>query len=267
MPADGLGGRPLTPTLANVLHPTATAATTQGTPLKALLLAHDTADMMDLDQSMAGAGTPPGRPPLSDARVGIRTPLPGSNGSLLARGPSEVFARGYPDKQLPLPGIESLGSHVASAQMSLERIMAARSFSRYTATHVLLLSWQEDTEAVAAVEDLGRMFASHYGFICDAHQIPHEASWKWLSKVILGGPEDTDHRDVLKIVYYNGYSHLDASREMVLARCVELLLALMIMVTRMLTSNLAPKTSKTRRRSAGAASNRRSRKTWPTRSF
>jgi hypothetical protein len=177
---------------------------------------------MDLDQSMGTVGTPPGRPPLSDARMGVRTPLPAGPGPIMPpRQPDQMFGapRPYPEKQMALPGIETIGGHNPTQpnQLMLERVVASRTLSRYTATQVLLLSWQDDLEAGPAVDELFQVFSEHYRFDCEAHKIPHESSWKWLSKVILGGPEDYDRRDVLKIVYYNGHSHLDANREMVLA--------------------------------------------------
>jgi len=185
------------------------------------LLTHDS-DVMDLDQSVGGVvGAPPGRPPFSDARMS-RTPLPaGPCPAMVSPRQETMFSgqRPFPDnKQMPLPAIGTLGGPNASLQAALERIVASRSPSRYSAVQVLLLSWQDDQEAVPAVDELAHVFTEHYRFDCEVHRIPHESPWKWLSKVILGSSDDSDRRDMLKIVYYNGHSHLDASREMVLAR-------------------------------------------------
>jgi hypothetical protein len=148
---------------------------------------------------------PPGRPPLSEAR--IRTPLP--SGPRLDKPPS-------------LPGIDSLKTDL---QSNVSRIFSNSYRGRYTAVHVLLLYWQddEDTSVRSAVRELADVFEKHYFYTFQIQTIPSssdgcKSSWRWLLRKTTDFVEERDQRDVLKIVYYNGYSYLDGNREMALAR-------------------------------------------------
>ena len=237
------GGRPVSSSsgqpLTHVLNP---ESVPQDGQLR-VLMAQET-DAMDIDGSLDYVTSPGGRHQighshhnsshhLTDPRLGgsMRTPLPSNQapvmqphyghpqtGQLYASNNNapHMFAE---KPQMALPGIETLGGGIyAGLQTVVDRVVASRNSSRYSAVHVLLLSWQDDAEAEPAVKELLQVFSESYRFDCEAHRIPHDGSWKWLSKVILGGPEEADRRDVLKVVYYNGHTYLDSNREMVLAR-------------------------------------------------
>lgn len=168
------------------------------------IFTHDPQEM-DIDSNTP---TPqqPGRPPLSETR--IRTPLPS--------GPRL-------EKSLSLPGIESLKNEL---QSNAGRMLSAQTRDRYTAVHTLLLSWQDDEDAAlveAATRELADVFDRFYRYTVQWETIPSatdgsRSSWRWLSKRLNDFAEDRDQRDVLKVVYYAGYSYLDGNREMVLAR-------------------------------------------------
>jgi hypothetical protein len=105
-------------------------------------------------------------------------------------------------------------------------MLSTSSRSRYNAVHVLLLFWQEDEDAFSvsnSVRELADVLESSYHYSCQIQTIPSssdgcKSAWRWLSRQLNDFAEDRDQRDVLKIVYYAGYTHLDGSREMILAR-------------------------------------------------
>ena len=146
------------------------------------------------------------RPPTSEAR--LRTPLPS--------GPRL-------EKSLSLPGIESLKNDL---QANASRMISASSRSRYTAVQVLLLFWQDDSDASsiqAAVSELAEVLEKYYYFNYQIRKIPSstdgtKSSWRWLSRQLIDFAENRDQRDVLKVVYYAGSTFLNGNREMILAR-------------------------------------------------
>lgn len=182
-----LPGRPLSPTPVD-----ATA-----------VYAHDPHDM-EIDTTPTH---PPGRSHASDSR--LRTPLPS--------GPR-------PEKLAlaPFPGIDNLRLDLQSLA---SRILANPHRTRYASVDALFLYWQgdEDPSLVPAVNGLAGVLDKQYNYTCDIQHIPLssdecKSSWRWLARTLNDFVENHDRRDVLKIVYYNGHSYLDADREMVLAR-------------------------------------------------
>ncbi|KAI1772673.1 hypothetical protein F4818DRAFT_135542 [Hypoxylon cercidicola] len=160
----------------------------------------------------------PGRPPLSDAR--IRTPLP--SGPRLEKPVSTSPLAAATNHFTPLPSIDSVKADLEDAA---SRILASPHRSRYSTVCALLIYWQDDEEpgVAAAVEELGNVFDKYYRYSPEILRIPSSASdgctnsWRWLSRIINDFTDKGDTRDVLKLVYYNGYSYLDEHREMVLA--------------------------------------------------
>lgn len=116
-----------------------------------------------------------------------------------------------PNLDHPLQGIAS-------------RILADPGRGRYKEVHVLMLYWQvdDDVNVKIAVEELARTLADNYNYMIHIQVIPAESgnksSWTWLSSTMTGFMQQNDQSDVLKIVYYNGHSYLDANKQMVLAR-------------------------------------------------
>ncbi|CAJ2500030.1 Uu.00g028830.m01.CDS01 [Anthostomella pinea] len=175
---------------------------------------------MDIDTSPTtpNAQTTLSRPPLGDARV--RTPLPS--------GPRL-------DKPIPMAPlistsaaftpIQNLDSIKADLNSTASRILSSPHRSRYTTVYVLLIYWQDDDDpgVSSAVDELAEVFDKYYHYTLEVSKIPPNASsgcansWRWLSRIINDFTDHSDTRDVLKIVYYNGYSFLDENREMVLA--------------------------------------------------
>ncbi|KAI5859656.1 hypothetical protein GGS23DRAFT_615855 [Durotheca rogersii] len=198
-----LAGRPISPAPNHVRHH----------------FTHDPQEMdVDTPPAAPNVQAAPGRPPLGDAR--IRTPLPSGprlekaiSSSPLAAAPSHHYA--------PLPGVDSVKAELESAA---SRILSSPYRSRYTAVSALLIHWQsdEDPGVAASVKELGAVLERDYRYGLETLKIPDGCtnSWRWLSRIINDFTEKKDNRDVLKIVYYNGYSYLDENREMVLARQV-----------------------------------------------
>jgi hypothetical protein len=166
------------------------------------VLAHDPQEM-DIDPA-----TPPhpqtGRLPLSEARM--RTPLPS--------GPRL-------EKSMSLPGIETLKNDI---QANATQIVASCTRGRYSAVHALLLFWQDDEDAPIisnAARDLADVMDKQYHYTFQIQPIPSSDAFKsssrWLSRQVTDFAEDRDQRDVLKIIYYAGRTHLDDNRDMVLA--------------------------------------------------
>ncbi|KAI2777529.1 hypothetical protein F4815DRAFT_495284 [Daldinia loculata] len=179
------------------------------------------AQEMEIDSTPAtpnNTHNTPGRPPLSDAR--IRTPLP--SGPRLEKPISTSPLAAAPNHFVPLPSIDSIKVDLENAA---SRILSSPYRSRYSSVCALLIYWQDDEHpgVAAAVEELAGVFDKYYHFAYEVLKIPSSASdgctnsWRWLSRIINDFTDKSDTRDVLKIVYYNGYSYLDEHREMVLA--------------------------------------------------
>jgi hypothetical protein len=153
----------------------------------------------------------PSRPSINLGDGRIRTPLPS--------GPR-------PDKfamAVPQPSIDATKNEVL--QNAVSRMLSIPFRSPYIAVEALLLHWSddEDQSVRAAMEELAHVLEEQYHYTLDIKSITPSAddcknSWRWLSRVITDFVDHRDQRDVLKIVYYNGYTYLDANREMVLAR-------------------------------------------------
>lgn len=171
---------------------------------------HDPMEMeMDVDSTPSHQ---PGRASLSDTRIS-RTPLPS--------GPR-------PDKTTPMTPMFNMGSPRNELQDIASRILADPYRGRYAAVQVLLLYWHDDDapDVKETVRQLADILAQRYNYTLEIKVIPSpsesgKSSWKWLSSTITSFVEHRDQRDVLKIVYYNGHSYLDADRQMVLARYVD----------------------------------------------
>ncbi|KAI0881496.1 uncharacterized protein GGS22DRAFT_196446 [Annulohypoxylon maeteangense] len=200
-----LAGRPISPAPNHVRH-------------------HFTQDPqeMEIDSTPAApnnAQSTPGRPPLNDAR--IRTPLP--SGPRLEKPMSNSPLAATTNHYTPLSSIDSVKVELESAA---SRILASPHRSRYSSVCALLIYWQDDEnpDVASAVEELGIVFDKYYRYAFEILKIPSSASdgctnsWRWLSRIINEFTDKSDTRDVLKLVYYNGYSYLDEHREMVLAR-------------------------------------------------
>ncbi|KAI1384105.1 uncharacterized protein F4822DRAFT_61021 [Hypoxylon trugodes] len=202
-----LAGRPISPASNHVRH-------------------HFTQDPqeMEIDSTPAtpnNAQSTPGRPPLSDAR--IRTPLPSgprlekpvSTSPLAAVAPASSH-------YTPLPSINSVKTELENSAL---KILSSPYRSRYSSVCALLIYWQDDENpgVASAVEELAIVLDKCYHYTPEILKIPSSASdgctnsWRWLSRIINDFTDKGDTRDVLKIVYYNGYSFLDEHREMVLA--------------------------------------------------
>ncbi|PHH60181.1 hypothetical protein CDD81_1961 [Ophiocordyceps australis] len=165
---------------------------------------HDAQDM-DIDSAPSAHQGQPGRPPLSEARV--RTPLPS--------GPRL-------EKSLSLPGIESLKNEI---QATAPRVLSTSNRGRYNAANALLLFWQDDDDVATvqyAVQELAEVLERFYHYAVQIHTIPSSSgacrsSWRWLSRKLNEFAEDSDQRDMLKIVYYAGHTYLDGNRDMTIA--------------------------------------------------
>ncbi|PSR81387.1 hypothetical protein BD289DRAFT_372679 [Coniella lustricola] len=93
---------------------------------------------------------------------------------------------------------------------------------RYIAVEVLLLSWAMDldNEVGQCIDDLHKILSNRYNANCVVEEIPSLpeafASYRWLSDRIRNFVRQNDHREVLKIIYYNGQAHLDRHGNMLL---------------------------------------------------
>ncbi|KAI2616075.1 hypothetical protein GGR54DRAFT_631902 [Hypoxylon sp. NC1633] len=161
------------------------------------------------------------RPQLSDAR--IRTPLP--SGPRLDKPISTSPLAAPSNHFTPLPSIDSVKVDLENAA---SRVLSSPHRSRYSSVFALLIYWQDDEDSgvAAAVEELSLVFDKYYRYTFEVLKIPSSTldgctnSWRWLSRIINEFTDKSDTRDVLKLVYYNGYSYLDEHREMLLARRV-----------------------------------------------
>lgn len=158
---------------------------------------------MDVDTSPSQQAS---RSVLNESR--IRKPLPS--------GPR-------PDKPTTLPGIDSFNPDL---QRHASRILADPHHSRYTMVSALLVHWQDDDDhgARAAMNEFGTVL-DQYNYTFQMKAIPsssdgHKSSFRWLAREVQDFIDNNDQRDVLKIVYYSGYSYLDGNRDMVLSRFV-----------------------------------------------
>ncbi len=157
---------------------------------------------------------PPSLPPPANSRLSLsetrlRTPLPSG------RGLEKIASTA-------LPGIDSMRTDLQNAA---NRISSTIRRGRYVDAKALLLYWHEelDSGVRASVRELAHVLEKQYNYTFDISPIPVssdecKSSWRWLSRKINEFVENRDERDVLKIVYYNGYSFLDGNREMVLSR-------------------------------------------------
>ncbi|RYP06156.1 hypothetical protein DL765_009602 [Monosporascus sp. GIB2] len=180
-----------------------------------------TSQEMEIDSTSALANpqTTPGRAPLSEAR--LRTPLP--SGPRLDKAVSMPPLAAAP---APLTALQNIVSIRAELEGTASRMLSSPHRSRYTAVSVLLIHWQDDGDpaAIAAVDELSEVFNKVYHYSLEVAKIPSSKSdgcknsWRWLSRTVDDFSERNDTRDVLKIVYYSGYSFLDEHRHMVLAR-------------------------------------------------
>lgn len=165
---------------------------------------------MDLDQSPTSQQTGQSSSTEAQART-TRTPLP--SGPRLERTAQAAMS---------LPGTDTFRSNLQNHASS---IIANPTRSRYRAVHALLLVW-EDEEDVAvrqSVDELRSVLDRHYHYTFEIDVIPSdepERSWRWLSRRIDHFMGANDQRDVLKIFFYNGHTHLDQNRAMVLTRYV-----------------------------------------------
>lgn len=169
---------------------------------------NDHQDIMDLDQSPTSVQ--PGRPPLSETR--IRTPLP-SAAPRLERTAQAVIA---------LPGIDSPPK--PDLHETVSRILSTTHRTRYSAVHVLFVMWPEaeHAEVRQAVDELRSVLEVHYNYTFEVGHIPKHCNegnspCRWLLQRTIDFVNKSDQRDVLKIVYYNGYTYLDENRNMVLS--------------------------------------------------
>ena len=164
---------------------------------------------MDVD-SAPGPSQPPSRLPLSEAR--LRTPLP-SGRSL---------------EKLASAALPPIDASRVDLQGSVSRIVSNPYRSRYNAVSALLLYWENDAEPNVhqGVEELAMVLREEYNYTFEIYRIPATSDegktpFRNLSRKISELVDERDQRDVLKIVFYIGHSHLDGLREMVLARCVD----------------------------------------------
>jgi hypothetical protein len=128
----------------------------------------------------------------------------------------------------PLTTLPNIDYIKAELETNASRILSGPYGGRYSKVSALLICWQDDEEpgTFAAVEELGEVFQKYYHFTFNPIKIPPSSSdecrnsSRWLSRTINDFTEDSDTRDVLKIVYYNGCTYLDENGQMVLARYV-----------------------------------------------
>ena len=168
---------------------------------------HDHEDM-ELDQSPASQQS--GQQPLFEPQArAMRTPLP--SGPRLEKTAQAAIS---------LPGIDSFKSQLQGAT---SEIISNPNRSRYSAVHALLLHWDNEKlmEVKRVVDELGSVLDRQYHYTFEVEAIPLQGSRGWLLQRLIEFMENNDHRDVLKIVYYNGHTYLDENRCMVLSCSTE----------------------------------------------
>lgn len=172
--------RPLSPAPSNLNHS----------------LRHDGIDDMEIDPSPITPATRPGA---------NRTPLPSG-----------------PSGKRPSSSTSIAESVQADLQNAASKITRSQFRSRYSHASALLLCWNGDEcgDVYPAVDELSRVLHRDYHFSVKTCTIPQTESnlWRFVMSQISDFIGLQDQRDSLKLVYYNGYSFLDANREMVLAR-------------------------------------------------
>lgn len=137
----------------------------------------------------------------------VRTPLPG----------------GRLEKSLSLPGIESLKNDL---QTNISQMLSSSSRTRYQSVEVVLALWEEDDDFQAvnsAVRELADVLGQYYHYTFEILLIPSpsescKSPGRWLYRKLHDFVENSDQRDVLKIVFYAGHSFLDEHRDMTLSR-------------------------------------------------
>ncbi len=140
----------------------------------------------------------------------LRTPLPSGRGH--EKPPNAI-----------LPGIESFTGDLQSTAARI--INSANPYrNRYDVVQVMILVWSNDTgqEIQDAIDDLVALLEKKYNYTVDIKTIPigAQSPFRWLLQTVTQFVNNRDLRDTLKILYYTGYSYLDADREMVLSRYV-----------------------------------------------
>ncbi|KAI0126910.1 hypothetical protein BJ170DRAFT_423540 [Xylariales sp. AK1849] len=202
-----LAGRPISPASSSLRH----------------AFSQDPQEMdVDSTPTPPGPQNTPGRAPLSDAH--IRTPLP--SGPRLDKSISMPPMAAAPPSLTTLPNIDFIKSEL---ETTASRILSGPYSGRYSTVLVLLICWQDDDvpSASAAVEELAEVFERYYHFAFEIIKIPPSSSdgcknsARWLSRTINDFTDNSDTRDVLKIVYYNGYTYLDENEDMFLASAVD----------------------------------------------
>ena len=183
---------------------------------------------------------PVAAPPLSSiVEARNRTPLPTDRSAerlerMLDRPPGERPPE-RPSDRTPLPSGRNLERLAAAAlpavdnvkadmQAAATRILTSAFRNKYSAVSALMLYWQDEdkaTDALSSIRSFAGTLHSLYGYSCDIAPIPsfpedRGTTLAWLSRRITGFYED-QRRDILRIVYYNGYTFLNDNREMVLA--------------------------------------------------
>lgn len=194
--------------------------------------AHGPEDM-DLDQSPESQQ--PGRQPRSETQSrAMRTPLPSGprleksaqaavslpslpflpSLSSLPSLPSLPSVPSVPSVPSP-PSVDDLRSQLQSATSKIVSVPS----SRYSAVSALLLHWDNDqsVQVRGVVEELGLVLDRCYHYTFEMDAIPLENSRGWLLQRLIEFMKSDDHRDNLKIVYYNGHAYLDENRCMILA--------------------------------------------------
>lgn len=165
--------------------------------------AHDTEEM-DLDQSPMSQQS--GQQPLLETQSrAMRTPLP--SGPRLEKTAQTAIS---------LPGIDIFKSQLQSAT---SKIISNPNHSRYSEVRVLLLHWgnEQHMEVKGVVGELAAVLARHYHYMLEVDTIPPQNSRDWLVQRLFDFMKNNDHRDALKIFYYNGHTYLDEHRCMILA--------------------------------------------------
>lgn len=126
---------------------------------------------------------------------------------------------------LSLPPIDTIRSESQNVQT---RTVSVSSRGRYDTVEVLLLLWADECveEVEHTIGELRDVLSGQYNFACQIDRIPpssdSSSSWRWLSDTMHRFTEQCNQRGALKIVYYNGHSHLTQDRDMVLSKYVQI---------------------------------------------
>ncbi|KAM7202373.1 hypothetical protein V8F33_002781 [Rhypophila sp. PSN 637] len=178
-----LGGRPISPATSTLSRPILTQDPQE--------MDIDTSPSQQVGRSVFSAS--------NDSR--IRTPLPS--------GPR-------PDKPL------GNSFKPEGLQLRASQLLADPHRSRYSKVIALLVHWQDhfDPDARSAVNELEGVL-DQYNYTVQEKAIPSSSDgnknpYRWLSREVTEFIDNDDHRNVLKVVYYNGYSYWDG-KEMLLS--------------------------------------------------